>query len=214
MKMSDEDRDLMIANRPSACLSQNEEPPPGPLSFAPIGYVTHEHVLDAVGQHLFATMPDADTVSMSDAETARAVRKCLHHLRQLLFARRLDAFYVSRVEEPPMQAIEQSFWGRDAADLALLKGEYDTGFEGISAIFFKQGAIETALDGSDDAAKKPESSGGRPSIQPAVRAAYWQIYPQGHGVSGDIWKVVAAKVEKHIGQSVSEDTVKRSLKGG
>lgn len=182
--------------------------------FAPIGYVTHEHVLDAVGKHLFAGVTEANAANASDAETAQVIRKCLHHLRQLLFARKLDAYYVSAVEEPALQAIEQSFWGRDEADRALFIGEYDTIFEGLSAIFFKEGAVETALSGNQGATEKPENSGGRPSIQPAVRAAYWQIYPQGHGVNGDGWKMVATKVGEHIGQSVSEDTVQRALKGG
>lgn len=210
--MTDEERAQMIANRP--CNGQGvgrEARLPAPSSFAPIGYVSHHHVLECVAKHLLTELTE-DGTDISDADTVTAIRECLNHLRRLLFARKLDAFYPSVVFDPPLQAIEHAFWGRDIADRVLLSGRYETGFEGEAEIFFKEGAIEAALAG--DQAGQVASSGGRPSIQPAVRAAYWEIYPQGHGLEGDGWKAVAAKIGKHIGQTVSEDTVQRAVRGG
>ncbi|MEM8631093.1 MAG: hypothetical protein AAGF74_07645 [Pseudomonadota bacterium] len=81
--------------------------------------------------------------------------------------------------------------------------------ETLSELFEQIGILEAA-------SLKPEgrvraSRAGRPrKIEPAL-SAYNEMYPAGHEILGDSWKMVAKAISDRIGICVSEDTIRRAL---
>lgn len=176
--------------------------------FIPPGFVSHEPVLQAVLLHLFPDVdPEGEGVP-NDKATAIVVR-CLHHLRGLLYEGRLAAFYAW--QGPPAGAlakIDQGHWLSIEADRQLYLGEVSEGRH-LVPLLFEDGAIETALEPEPE---KLGNAGGRPQKIPAAARAYAEIYPDGHEVTGDPLKVVAAKVGAALGEKVSIGTMREATK--
>lgn len=183
------------------------------MNFTPKGFVDHERVLEAVARHLFPDAVEDDGADMSDAKTAEAIQRCVYHLRNILVQRRIVAVYHDPLSEAlfgaTLDEIVPGFWLTDDADRCILMGQF--GFwDGTTAqIYFRDGAIEAALQEGPDA---QPVKGGRPQKADAALAAYHGLYPSGHLATGDTWKQVVQKVTSVTGESVSVDTLRNHLK--
>ncbi|WP_313526355.1 hypothetical protein [Shinella sp.] len=165
-----------------------------------------------------AYKPQAEVLT---AEEEKQILEVLHLIRSTLYTEKLAAFYPSPFGGG-LTSIPGSFWLSDDADGTLASGRYwpfginqsyrDNKPSG--QIFFKEGAIEAALNAPSEQETSITSRGGRPQKVDSAAVAYAAIYPNGHAVAGDGWKEVARKVSERLGESVSEDTIQRALKSG
>ncbi|NEK15691.1 hypothetical protein [Rhizobium leguminosarum] len=189
--------------------------------FAPSGYALVEHVLATVLRHLNPGKLDEDFEKMDAQQGQEVALAAVRKLRSLLFDGKLTAYYNQPIFGG-MGKIPSHFWLGDSADGTIVSGRYwpfgpNTSYRDdkpSSPLFFKEGEVEAALTPDIERTAGDEiAKPGRPSKQPQVKAAYWKLYPSGHGKDGQSWKAVANAVSKEIGEQVHEDTVIRAVRG-
>ncbi len=193
------------------------------MNFIPSGYVSHEHVMDAIAEHLFPNFPDVGGPHEMTPEYIAAIKGCLNCARGLLFERRIIAYYYDKMLgtmfDHPIQEVDFGFWLSDRAEACLVTGSYDS-CDGPQPLWFRSGAIEAALQpapvpescDSEVVAERPgRAVGGRPRKAEPALAAYDAVYPHGHRAVGDSWKEVERKVSDFLGEQVSHFTIQRAL---
>lgn len=182
------------------------------MSFIPKGFVDHEHVLGVIGQHLFPDVDESRWLDMDESGRANFVKKCIYFLRDALYQRTITASYHDTISaamfDSKLDEIDTGFWLTDAANRCLYSGQYNFWDGQTAQIYFRDGAIEAALQEGPDA--RPVK-GGRPRKADAALEAYDIIYPNGHHTVGDPMKTVLAKIEAKMAEPISAGTLRNAL---
>lgn len=189
--------------------------------FTPPGYTSSMPVLLSVVSHLNPDLSQEAFDALSEPDVQSKLLEALHHIRGLLFQSKITAYF-QRPIFGGLGEISSDFWLCDDADGTLASGRYwpfgrkqnHWDDKPSGQIFFKEGAIEAALNAPSSPETPATSRGGRPRKADLAAAAYDAIYPQGHRTAGDGWKDVARKVSERLGEPVSQDTIQRALNAG